>query len=61
MDFLITADPGIIPVEVKSKDRYRAASLKEYIDRYDPSNAIVISGKEYGTNSIVTTVPMYFI
>ena len=61
VDFLLTADSGIIPVEAKSKDRYRAASLNEYVDRYSPSKAIVISGKDFGVNGIVTTVPMYFI
>lgn len=61
VDFLITTDSGIIPIEVKSKERYRAASLKEYIDKYRPAGAIVISRKDYGVNGIVTTVPMYFI
>ena len=61
VDFLITTDSGIIPVEVKSKERYRAASLREYIDRYHPAGAIVISRKDYGVNGIVTTVPMHSI
>ena len=61
VDFLITTDSGIIPIEVKSKERYRAASLKEYVDKYDPPKAIVISGRDYGINGIVTTVPMFFI
>ena len=61
VDFLLTTDSGIIPIEVKSKEKYRAASLKEYIDRYNPPKAIVISGRDYGINGIVITVPMYFI
>ena len=61
MDFLITADVGIVPIEVKSKDRYKATSLKEYIDRYSPAKAIVISGKDYNADGIVTTVPIYSI
>ncbi len=61
VDFLITADFGIVPIEVKSKERYRAASLKEYIDKFLPTKALVISGKDYGINGIVTTIPMYFI
>ena len=61
VDFLITAVTGIIPVEVKSKERYRAASLKEYIDRYAPAKAAVISSRDYGINGIVTTIPLYFI
>ncbi len=61
VDFLITSDLGIIPVEVKSKKKYRAASLKEYMDAYSPKRAAVISGKDYNENAAVTTIPMYFI
>ena len=61
VDFLLTTDSGIIPVEVKSKEKYRATSLKEYIDRYSPARAIVISSKDYGINGTVVTVPMYLI
>ncbi len=61
VDFLITSDSGIIPIEVKSKDRYRAASLREYIDRYSPEKAIVFSGKDYSVNGDVFTIPLYFI
>jgi hypothetical protein len=61
VDFLVTSDRGVIPVEVKSGKRYRAASLKEYIDRYDPEAAAVISDKGYGRNGKVVTVPLYAI
>ncbi len=61
VDFLITSDDGIIPVEVKSGKRYRAASLKEYIDRYNPKKTIVISDERYRENGIVYTVPLYAI
>ena len=50
-----------MPIEVKSKEKYRAAGLKEYIEKYSPVKAVVISGKDYSTNGIVTTLPMYFI
>ena len=52
---------GIMPIEVKSKEKYRAAGLKEYIEKYSPVKAVVISGKDYGINGIVTTIPMYFV
>ncbi len=61
VDFLITSELGVIPIEVKSSDRYRAASLKEYMDRYSPKRAIVLSGKDHCTNGDVTTIPLYFI
>ncbi|MCQ2071375.1 MAG: AAA family ATPase [archaeon] len=61
VDFLVTTEEGIVPVEVKSGDRYRAASLKEYIDRYSPPEAVVISGKGPEMNGDVHTVPLYSI
>ena len=61
VDFLIASDSGIIPIEVKSSDRYRAASLKEYVDRYSPERAVVISMKDYNENDGVTTIPLYSI
>ena len=61
VDFLVTSDRGVIPVEVKNGRRYRAASLKEYIDRYDPEAALVISEKGYAENGRVLTVPLYAI
>ena len=61
VDFLITSDSGVIPIEVKNSERYRAASLKEYIDRYSPKRAAVVSKKDYGINGNVTTIPLYFI
>ncbi len=36
----------IIPVEVKSGSRTRARSLRSYIERYDPSRAIILAGKQ---------------
>ena len=61
LDFLITVDDGVIPIEVKSKKRYRAASLKEYIDIYTPKKAIVFSDKRYKENGIVYTIPLYVV
>lgn len=58
VDFLLTTEKGIVPVEVKSGNRYRAASLKEYIDRYGPELAILISGKMPGENDKVTTISL---
>jgi|GEM_PF-33168 len=61
VDFLVTTDSGVMPIEVKSGERYRAASLAEYIDRYSPDIAVVVSGKDGGTNGTVATVPFYSV
>ena len=61
VDFVFQSGNDIIPTEVKSGRHYRAASLNEYIDRYSPSKAIVISEKGPMVNGIVTTVPLNMI
>lgn len=61
VDFLIMTESGIIPIEVKSGGKYHAASLKEYMDRFMPEKAIVVSGKNYLINGDVATVPLYSI
>lgn len=45
VDFVIMSEDKIVPIEVKSETRIRAASLNEYIERYDPAVAVLISKK----------------
>lgn len=61
VDFLITCDKGIVPIEVKSGKKYRAASLKEYIDKYSPEHAVVVSGRDRHDNNGTLTIPLYSI
>ncbi len=44
IDFLIMSGRDIVPIEVKSGSRFRAASLAEYIGKYDPRVAVLVSG-----------------
>lgn len=57
VDFLIRSGMDIVPVEVKSGNRVRAASLKNYIDRYDPRLAIVVS-RDRAREGRVVSVPL---
>lgn len=43
VDFLLESGPEIVPVEVKSGWKNRAASLGEYIDRFGPRRAVLLS------------------
>ena len=53
-------DGTIIPVEVKSGSRTRARSLRSYIERYDPSHAVILAGKQGKKGSQrVQTWPLY--
>ncbi len=45
VDFIVQIELDIVPMEVKAGERIRAAGLKEYIDRYAPRKAFLISGK----------------
>lgn len=53
-------DGTIIPVEVKSGSRTRARSLRSYLERYDPSHAVILAGKQGKKGSQrVQTWPLY--
>ncbi len=43
VDFLFQSRAGVVPVEVKSGWKVRAASLKAYIDRFSPGRSVVLS------------------
>ena len=59
VDFIITADEKLIPVEVKSSSNTTSDSLKEYIKRYQPVRAIRISEKNFGLDGGIQAVPLY--
>lgn len=61
IDFLISNDDGIIPIEVKSDNNTQSKSLKVYIDLYNPKYAIRISSKDFGYNSKskIKLIPLY--
>ncbi len=47
IEFIVQADKGPVPIEVKSASRIRAQSLKTFIDKYKPETSIVISGRPF--------------
>ena len=57
VDFVVQVELDIVPIEVKSEERIRAASLKEYIDKYAPRKAFLISKKNL-KNGPVTHLPL---
>ncbi len=53
-------DDAFIPVEVKSSVRTRARSLRSYLERYNPSRAIILAGKQHDfTRRPVEIWPLY--
>ena len=62
IDFLIQSKEGnIIPIEVKSTEHVRAVSLNSYIKKYSPKYSIRISGKNFGFENEIKSVPLYAV
>ena len=59
VDFIIVKDSSIIPVEVKTSIDTRSYSLNSYIKRYSPDYAVRISGKNFGFENGIKSVPLY--
>ncbi len=57
VDFIVQIGTDIVPMEVKAKERIRAAGLKEYTDRYAPRIAFLIS-KKNPKNGPMTHLPL---
>ncbi len=60
VDFVIQDKEGnIIPIEVKAAENVRAKSLNIFIKRYKPSYSMRISGKNFGFENQIKSVPLY--
>jgi predicted AAA+ superfamily ATPase len=62
VDFVIQNREGkIIPIEVKSSEHNRSRSLQLYISKYKPEYSIRISGKNFGFENGIKSVPLYAV
>ena len=61
IEFMIIEKDFIVPLEVKSGMRTQAKSLQQYIRRYSPPRAIILSKKNFTekTGSCVQYMPLY--
>ena len=59
IDFIIYNEDGIIPIEAKASDNTQSKSLNEYMKRFKPKYAIRISGKNFGFENGIKSVPLY--
>ncbi|MGL5576797.1 MAG: ATP-binding protein [Sarcina sp.] len=60
VDFVIQDRMGkIIPIEVKAADNVRAKSLNQFIKKYNIDFAIRVSGKNFGFENGIKSVPLY--
>lgn len=62
IDFIIQNKEGdIIPIEVKSAEHVKATSLNNYIKKYSPKYSIRVSGKNFGFENGIKSVPLYAV
>lgn len=60
VDFLFQNKMGeIIPIECKSAEHVRARSLKKYMEIYKPPYAIRVSGRNFGYENNIKSIPLY--
>ncbi|MCR5732854.1 MAG: AAA family ATPase [Sphaerochaetaceae bacterium] len=60
-DFMIQRDSDIIPIEVKAAANVRSKSLKFYIDKFDPKEAIRFSALKYIKQDKLVNIPLYAV
>ena len=61
VDFIVSLNGKLIPIEVKSGDNVTAVSLNEYVRLFDPAYAIRISEKNFGFENNIRSVPLYAV
>ncbi len=62
VDFVVQDKAGnIIPIEVKSADNVASKSLQVFVSRYQPPYAIRVSGKNFGFENNIKSVPLYAV
>lgn len=59
VDFVIQKDGEIIPIEVKADTNTRSKSLNVFTGKYKPSYSIRISGKNFGFENNIKSIPLY--
>jgi predicted AAA+ superfamily ATPase len=60
LDFIFQDREGnIIPLECKSADNVRSRSLRSYMSQYHPPYAVRVSGKNFGYENGIRSIPLY--
>ncbi|MCL2500739.1 MAG: ATP-binding protein [Defluviitaleaceae bacterium] len=61
MDFVLQEGTDIIPVEVKAGERVTSRSLNVFVQKYKPAYSIRVSGKNFGFENRIKSVPLYAV
>lgn len=61
IDFLLQGKSSVLPVEVKAEENLKAKSLKAFVEKYHPENAVRTSMSDYREQEWMTNIPLYNI
>ena len=61
IDFVLQKGREIIPVEVKAGTRTKSKSLAVFNEKYKPAYSIRISGKNFGFENNIKSIPLYAV
>ena len=59
VDFVLQDGTDIVPVEVKAGERVSSRSLGVFVQKFHPAYSIRISGKNFGFENGIKSVPLY--
>lgn len=61
VDFVVSLDGKLIPIEAKSGERVPSVSLNDYIKEFKPAYSIWISQRNFGFENGILLVPLYAV
>ncbi|MDR2090210.1 MAG: AAA family ATPase [Clostridiales bacterium] len=61
VDFVLEIDGRAVPVETKSAYNTKSKSLTQFVKKYEPKYSIRISGKNFGFENGIKSVPLYAV
>jgi len=61
VDFVISIEDKIVPVEVKAEENLKAKSLKAFLERYEMTKGVRLSLSDYREQDWLTNYPLYAV
>ncbi|MBK5244401.1 MAG: ATP-binding protein [Eubacteriaceae bacterium] len=61
VDFIIEKQSDVFPIEVKARENIKSRSLSVYVKKYVPDYSIRISGKNFGLENDILSIPLYAV
>lgn len=59
VDFVLQRKQSVIPIEVKAEENLKAKSLKVYVERFQPEQAVRFSMADYREQDWLVNMPLY--